>query len=166
MQCLYVYLLISKCKPLQWRHNGRGGVSNHQPHNCLLSRLFGRRSMKTSKFRVTGLYAGNSPVTGEFPAQMASNAEKVSIWWRHTLYFSLLTLNYRCSFVEKKIILMREWILSSSGWIMVCCLFNFNTKTITLTKANFLSTIPLVLYFGISKHINILQKVIYDSDKY
>ena len=27
--------------------------------------------------------AGNSPVTGEFPAQMASNAENVSIWWRH-----------------------------------------------------------------------------------
>ena len=22
-------------------------------------------------------------VTGEFPAQMASNAENVSIWWRH-----------------------------------------------------------------------------------
>ena len=27
--------------------------------------------------------AGNSQVTGEFPAQMASNAENVSIWWRH-----------------------------------------------------------------------------------
>ena len=27
--------------------------------------------------------AGNSSVTGEFPAQMASNAESVSIWWRH-----------------------------------------------------------------------------------
>ena len=38
---------------------------------------------KTSKLRVTGLCAGNSPVTGEFPAQMASNAEIVSIWWRH-----------------------------------------------------------------------------------
>ena len=25
----------------------------------------------------------NSPKTGEFPAQRASNAEKVSIWWRH-----------------------------------------------------------------------------------
>ena len=25
----------------------------------------------------------NSPVTGEFPAQRASNAENVSIWWRH-----------------------------------------------------------------------------------
>ena len=33
--------------------------------------------------RVTGLCAGNSPVTGEFPAQMASNAENVPIWWRH-----------------------------------------------------------------------------------
>ena len=34
---------------------------------------------KKSKLRVTGLCAGNSPVTGEFPAQMASNAENVSI---------------------------------------------------------------------------------------
>ena len=25
----------------------------------------------------------NSPGTGEFPAQMARNAENVSIWWRH-----------------------------------------------------------------------------------
>ena len=39
--------------------------------------------MKTSKFCVTGLCEGNSPVTGEFPAQRASNAESVSIWWRH-----------------------------------------------------------------------------------
>ena len=35
------------------------------------------------KLRVTGLCAGNSPVTGEFPAQMASDAENASIWWRH-----------------------------------------------------------------------------------
>ena len=28
-------------------------------------------------------YAGNSPVTGEFPAQIASSADNVSIWWRH-----------------------------------------------------------------------------------
>ena len=25
---------------LQWRHNGRDDVSNHQPHDCLLNRLF------------------------------------------------------------------------------------------------------------------------------
>ena len=68
---------------LRWRHNGHDGVSNHQPRDCLLNRLFRRRSKKTSKLRVTGLCAGNSPGTGEFPAQMASNAENVSISWRH-----------------------------------------------------------------------------------
>ena len=67
----------------RWRNNGRDGVSNHQPHYCLLNRLFRRRLKKTSKLCVTGLCAGNSPVTGEFPARMASNAEDVSIWWRH-----------------------------------------------------------------------------------
>ena len=56
---------------------------NHHPHHCLLTRLFGSRSKKISKLRVTGLCAGNSPLTGEFPAQMASNAENVYIWWRH-----------------------------------------------------------------------------------
>ena len=68
---------------LRWRHNGRDGVSNHQPRHCLFNRLFRCRSKKTSKLRVTGLCAGNSPVTGEFPAQMASYAENVSIGWRH-----------------------------------------------------------------------------------
>ena len=63
--------------------NGRDSVSNHQPHGCLLNLLFEHRSKKTPKLRVTGLCAGNSPETGKFPAQMASNAENVSIWWRH-----------------------------------------------------------------------------------
>ena len=67
----------------QWRHNGHDGVSNHQSTDCLLNRLFRHRSKKTSKLRVTGLCAGNSPVTGEFPAQRTSDAENVSIWWRH-----------------------------------------------------------------------------------
>ena len=46
---------------LRWRHNDHDGVSNHQPHRRLLNRLFRRRSKKTSKLRVTGLCAGNSP---------------------------------------------------------------------------------------------------------
>ena len=33
----YVYLPLS----LQWRHNERDGVSNHQPHDCLLNRYSG-----------------------------------------------------------------------------------------------------------------------------
>ena len=44
-----------------------------------LRRLFRRKSEKTSNLRVTGLCAGNSLVTGELPAKMASNAENVSV---------------------------------------------------------------------------------------
>ena len=68
---------------LQWRHNERNDVSNHWCIDCLLKRLFRRRSKKPSKLRVSGLCEGNLPVTGEFPAQTASNAENVSISWHH-----------------------------------------------------------------------------------
>ena len=51
-----------------------------------------RRSKKISKLRVTGLCVWNSPVTGEFPAQKASNAKNVSIWWRH---HAISSWNYR-----------------------------------------------------------------------
>ena len=57
--------LVPACRcqiiPLRRRHNGRDGVSNHQPHDCLLNRLFRRRSKKISKHRVTGFCEGNSP---------------------------------------------------------------------------------------------------------
>ena len=62
---------------LQWRHNERGGVWNDRRLDCLPNRLFGRWPKKTSKLCVDGLCEGNPPVTG------ASNAENVSIWWRH-----------------------------------------------------------------------------------
>ena len=91
---------------LQWRHNGRDSVSNHQPHDCLLNRLFGRRSKKTSKLRVTGLCAGNSPGTGEFPAPMARNAENFSIWWRHHVEIRTLWFSYTNGFMW---IQLRAW---------------------------------------------------------
>ena len=65
---------------LQWRHNEHDGVSNHWRFHCLLNRLFRPRSKKTSKLRVAGLCEG---LTGQFPAQKASSAENISIWWRH-----------------------------------------------------------------------------------
>ena len=67
----------------QWRHNERVDISYNRGLDCLLIRLFRRKSKRTSKLRVTGLCEGNSPGTGEFPAQRTSNAENVSIWWRH-----------------------------------------------------------------------------------
>ena len=60
---------------LQWRHDERDSVSNHQTQNCLLN----AQTKVTLKLRVTGLGEGNPPVTGEFPEQRASDAENVSI---------------------------------------------------------------------------------------
>ena len=62
---------------LQWRHNERDGVSNHQPQDCLLNRLF------KAKIKENIRAPRHWPVTGEFPAQRASNADNVFIWWRH-----------------------------------------------------------------------------------
>ena len=67
---------------LQW-HNECDGVSNHQRLHGLLNCLFRNGSKNISKLCVTDLCEGNSPMTGEFPARRASNAENVSIWWRH-----------------------------------------------------------------------------------
>ena len=50
---------------LQWRHNECNGDSNHRPVECLLNRLYRRRSKKTSVFRVTGLCEGNPRWRGQ-----------------------------------------------------------------------------------------------------
>ena len=102
--------------PLRWRHNGRDSVSNHQPLDCLLNRLFRRRSKTTSKRRVTGLCVGNSPGTGEFTAQMASNAENISIWWRHHVWplVSLrASLDRKPDFVETILSFCLQWFINN-----------------------------------------------------
>ena len=76
-------MIARHVQTLEWRHNKSDYVSNHRRLDCLLNRLFRCKSKKTSKLRVTGLWEGNSPVTGEFPSQRASNTENVSIWLRH-----------------------------------------------------------------------------------
>ena len=77
---MYIFLSISKIiylipQPLQLRHNEHDDVWNHQRFHCSLNRLFRQRWKKTSKLHVTVLCAWNSPVTGEFSAQMGSNAK-------------------------------------------------------------------------------------------
>ena len=59
--------------PLQWRHNERDGVSNH---GVLLSPGADQRKHQHS----APLAFVSRP---DIPSQRASNAEKVSIWWRH-----------------------------------------------------------------------------------
>ena len=61
--CVCVCVTTGARLTLRWRQNGPDSVSNHQPHHCLLNRLFRRRSKKTSKPRVAGLCVWNSPGT-------------------------------------------------------------------------------------------------------
>ena len=96
--------MIHEQETLQRRHNGHDGVSNHQLYDCLFNRLFGRRSKKTPRH---WLCKGNSSVIGKFTAQRASNAEKVSIWWRHhDMWFNAFV----CSQA-------RDWAWHAPRWI-------------------------------------------------
>ena len=61
--CLLIWVCLMT---LQWRHNERDGVLKHRCLDCLLNRLYRRRSKKTPKLRVTGLCEVNSAVTGKF----------------------------------------------------------------------------------------------------
>ena len=58
-------------------------ASNHRQLDGLFNYSIWPISKKHQSPALLALCEGNSPVTGEFPAQRASNAEKASIWWRH-----------------------------------------------------------------------------------
>ena len=69
------------------------------------STVYSGTDQRKKKLRVTGRCVGNSPVTGEFPAQMASNAENVSIWWR--LHDNLLST----SLTHGRIVGCQLWVI-------------------------------------------------------
>ena len=92
------------------------------------SAVYSDRSKKTSKLRVTGFGVGNSPGTGEFPTQMASNTENVSIWWRHHDSCYCLQLTLKCWVVLMKHIHMFISSIISRQCYGVCCLSHTSWK--------------------------------------
>ena len=145
-------------KSLRWRHDERDGVSYHQPHDC----SFIRAQKKTLKLRVTGLCDGNSPVTGEFPTPRASNAENVSIWWRHHVkkwktWYKLTWVCHIC--------------------LMVWCLFDtkplYKPKIINFISRKYLFicwlpgvffVVPDLTHWGRTTHICVSKLTIIGSD--
>ena len=132
---------------LQWRHNERNGVSTHQPCECLLNHYLRHRLKKTSKLRVTGLCAGNSPVTGVFPAQMAST-RKMFPFDDVIIYFVKYT-NVRTDKFDK------WWDLRIWSWSTIACnlkivyLNCWHTVNIWKTRNPFLD-IGMTNFFSIS----------------
>ena len=65
----------NECRhPLQWRHNECDGVSNHQPHDCLFTQAFIQVQINENT---------KAPRHWLLCGEFTSNAENVSIWWRH-----------------------------------------------------------------------------------
>ena len=145
--------------PLQWRHNGHDSVSNHQPHDCLLNRLFRRRSNKTSKFRVTGFCVGNLPGTGQFPAQMASYAENVSIWWRHHALVLVRRIHRWPVNSPHKGPVKRKMFPFDDGFMLrisLTCIWWGEAMDVHSTSSNINKRLPALSYrgyFGIKKNI-------------
>ena len=120
---------------LEWCHNERNVVSNRQPHDCLLY-------IKAPRH---WFCEGNSPVTCEFTAERASNAENVSIWWRHHVFQpicivdeNLTTVNW----IEYDIFVlniifvtqMLKWILPTCDEISFFCLLASITYYFKITS--------------------------------
>ena len=64
---------------LHWRHNEHDGVSNYQPHDCLLHCLLRSRWKKILKLRVTGRWPVNSPHRGPVTRKMFSFDDVIMI---------------------------------------------------------------------------------------
>ena len=76
------FALYQNYNTLQWSHNERDGVLSLAFR--WFAQPFDQAQIKENiKVRRHRLWWGNSPVTGEFPAQRASDADNVSISWRH-----------------------------------------------------------------------------------
>ena len=114
---------------LYWRHNDHDGVSNHQPHGCLLNRLFRRRSKTTSKLRVTDLCVGNSqgPVNSPHKGQLRGKCfHLMTSSWLHGSYmdgsFEEILRFYYTSLIRQS---RRQNFWRNSAEILSECQCNF-----------------------------------------
>ena len=85
-------LIITWSVILQWHHNQRDAVSNHQPHDCLLNHLFRRRSKKTPNICVTGLGGGihQSPVNSPHKAPVTRKMCPFDYVIMHDMIFHMM----------------------------------------------------------------------------
>ena len=104
----------SRVSPLQWRYNGHDGVPNHQHHDCILNRLFRRRS----KIKVPRHW----PLCGEFTGDRRIPRTKGQ--WRGKC-FHLMTSTWLQASIPMAAIKLWMWLLiplsfPSSSIIGVC----------------------------------------------
>ena len=101
--------------PLQWRHNGRKGVSNHQPRDCLLNRLFGRRSKKAlssaSLAFVRGIHRGPVNSSHKWPVtRKMFPFDDVIMLWSALVKKNTIQINTHLTVRTLRLCTFRPWI--------------------------------------------------------
>ena len=127
---------LQRCS-LLWRHNEHDSVSNHQPHDCLLKPLFGRRWKKTSKLRTNGqqsgecfhlmtsscfvfLDAASCPVLQQPGYVQRSSAKRytlVSAGRKWVILYNVTRGLYYSIFLFKSMLVNRGF----TKWLPICC---------------------------------------------
>ena len=158
---------------LEWRHNGRDSVSNHQPHDCLLNRLFRRRPKKTSKLHVTGLCAGpvNSPHKWPVTRKMFPFDDVIMSKQRYIQYISQKNLD--SVYISEKSV-YKVTSLNATSQIVTrakmyhddikygCCMyFFFFSFCITMYLLSFSSFFPLCLPYSFSFFFHVVSLFLY-----
>ena len=95
---LLLQILSILVETLHWRHNGHSGISNHQPHDCLLNRFIGRTASLLKPPQSPHCYLGAVDHAKNFPPPLAT----CQAWSYHanratqTLLFSSPLILLRC----------------------------------------------------------------------
>ena len=123
---------------LLWRHNRRDGISNQQPHDCLLKCLFRPRSKKTPNSSASlACVRGIHRWSVNSPCKRSVTRQNVSIWWRHHEKWNQCNMVRKLATLITASISTEKWLISikiswkfvsegpinkkpALGWIMVC----------------------------------------------
>ena len=85
-------------------------IWNHQPHNCLLSRLFRGRSKKTSKLHVTGLCVRNSRGPVNSPHKWPVTRKMFP--FDDIIMINLIVFKFLWGSLDEEILLPCIWVLA------------------------------------------------------
>ena len=132
--------------PLQWRHSGHDGISNHQPHDCLLNRLF--KTQIKENIKAPSYW----PLYGEFTGDRLNSPHKWPVAWKMFPFDDVIMLKNFTTFSYKQ-------------WIPACCLQNGNYFFLGLTVLNKLKLLgveslfysTLLLIYSIDCQYNLVR---------
>ena len=160
---IHFYININISMSLQWRHNGCDSVSNHQPHDCFSTIYSDTDQWKHQSSALLALCAGNSPEAGEFPAQMDSNAENVSIWWRH--HVKLKFCVYIIRWLQNNIGSFNGFLSSSKKWLPEPMLIKTHEGMITYSRTSCFQVYEIWIKVGWQAKISSVRTPNYSANE-